>query len=403
MPFMYAYLKYNTNNDWREYTKINLNVKIGPRDITQSNHLDHALRSLENTRTVIFNLRPGSGKTALSLFTMQKCGLLTCVLVPLKVLLKQWQSSCNKFIGGKSWIVGEKMPAKFDLIICLYTEARLKKIPENIRSKIGTLIIDECHMFANKSGIRSMLHFTPKFVIACSATFEMEHNNMHKVIEAFVGTEKITAEFDVDFTMTFVNTFITGERVPSINGQGVNYNVLIQSLLYNEIRNKMIVDLALHRFSQGKKSLIFTGECRHVKLLYDLLSEYDLAVDYLTGPKSLYNDSNVLIANVQKIGPGFDEESPLCKGWKGKRIDNAIIAYSFKQLNQIEQTFGRTFRSERPNIDYIRDKDPSMNRHASIIKKWAESKGATIETLDIVEKSSSIESNSSEGYNESSE
>ena len=386
LPFTWGQKIYGLNNDHRNHKAIKINMIGKPRDDLQASQLNTAIDDLNTTRTAIFGLRTGFGKTALSLFTACKVGLLTCVLVPApKDLADQWIEAAIKFTSARvasvNVDINKSLPDDVD-IICCYME-RTKKIPKKIRDAVGLLIIDESHLFCNTTGINAILDFTPKFTIACSATFVKNATQMHHVMETVVGEKIIKADFDVKFKVTKVSTSIKGERVKQPNKPGIDWHRLNKSFLYNSERNNMIVDLGMSLSDDGKV-LILTTEVDHVKLLYDnFVKEIsrlkrDTKVDYIAAKKSQYEDSNILIGNVQKCGTGFDEQGR-CKTWNGVRIDKVVIVGSFKDQDRLSQAIGRGFRAESPHVYHFVDNDPTISSHWRAAKKLYDELGAEID------------------------
>lgn len=386
LPFTWGQKNYGLNNDHLDHKKIKINMIGKPRTELQASQLNAAIDDLNATRTAIFGLRTGFGKTALSLFASCKVGLLTCVLFPAPTdLADQWIESATDLTSAKIASVNvnadKSLPDDVD-IICCYME-RTKKIPKKIRDAVGLLIIDESHLFCNTTGINAILDFTPKFTIACSATFVKTATQMHHVMETVVGQKIIKAAFDVKFKVTKVNTCIKGDRVKQENNHGIDWHRLNKSFLYNPERNDMIVALGMTLSAEGKV-LILTTEVDHVKLLHEKfikdisLMKKNTKVDYIAAKKSQYEDSNILIGNVQKCGTGFDEQGR-CKTWNGVRIDKVVIVGSFKDPDRLTQAIGRGFRAESPHVYHFVDEDPTISAHWRAAKKLYDELGAEID------------------------
>ena len=384
IPFTWGAKMYNFNNDLLKHRPINIKMIGEPRDEVQMDQLNKAIDDLNTHRTAIFNLRTGFGKTALSLFLSCKVGLLTCVLLPAPSdLVEQWMTSGKDLTTAKMAEVDvniKKLIPDDTEIICCYME-RACKIPKEIRDLVGLLIIDEAHLFCNTTGINAILEFSPKFVVACTATFTRSADEMHRVMETVVGNKMITAKFDVKFRVTKVNTGIEGTREPNPNKPGVNWHKLNKSLLYNPIRNEMIVDLLLQLQPSGK-ILVLTTEVEHAKLICALAKKHNVKVDYYAGEKKSYEDSDILVGNVQKCGTGFDEKSK-CKTWNGIRIRYVVICGSMRNVERIEQAIGRGFRAEDPHIYHLVDKDPTIRSQWTSAKKLYDKLEAEIDVVKI--------------------
>ena len=86
----------------------------------------------------------------------------------------------------------------------------------------------------------------------------------------------------------------------------------------------------------------------------------------------------------KRLGTGFDEESS-CNNWDKTRINNVIMAASFKDVALLEQTVGRSFRAKNPHIDHFVDSDKTINGHWLIHQRWYKSLGGSIEIVKMVE------------------
>lgn len=376
LPLWYSMKTLGTNNDHVLHSKIDVTLKRKPRDDKQAEQLSETMSSLLTNRTATLKLRPGSGKTALSLFAMSQLGLLTCVIFSLGKLSSQWKSALEKFTSGTSWVVGdEDMPSQVDLIICPQT--RVMKIPEYLRTRVGFLIIDEAHKMNTKTGVEGMLRFHPKFILTLTGTFHRSADQMHRVMEHISGSHMIVSPYDITFSVVKHLTGIKAVREANTGGRnGPKWHVLNNSLVMNENRNEMIRVLVNKRHLEGRKNLLVTTYVKHRTMLYSMIkADGRVTVDYLSDKKKEFTDSDVLVVNVQIGGTGLDEETG-CVNWKGKRFDNVIICGSFRNPELMEQVLGRVLRSKDPNVDYLVDDDATIASQFSDAANLFKSLGA---------------------------
>ena len=307
-------------------------------------------------------------------------GFLTIILMHRTTLLKQWQQTFQKVTNASTWVVEEEpMPPLFNVIICL--DKRVEKVPLTIRNRVGMMIIDEAHAFCTESQVERLLGFHPRYVIAETATLERD-DDMHRMIVAICGEHHISREMKKKFHVYKIFTGIKGEREERKHGPGVVWHVLAKSLAFNSLRNQIIVELAMKNPSY--KIVILTGYRAHTKLLYQMFLDLGESVDFLCGPKKNYSDSRILIGTINKIGTGFDEAS-FCDDFKGVKINLGILVHSVAKKQLLEQTVGRVFRADFPNIMHLVDDDKTIQNHWRKAKTWYKSKGGEIEEITIQE------------------
>lgn len=321
--------------------------------------IDH----LKKTGSTTVCLYPGAGKTYIGSYLSSHFKHLTIIFIHLSTLLKQWISTFEKSTDAKLWIVGEKQPEYFDVIICM--EERLVHIPENILKQIGTIIIDEAHCFCVPSRIPCWL-LQPKYLILLTATLKRPDDMMERMAYASAGNWNVTIKSKKPFN---VYPIFTGIEAPiEKNSRGADWGKLVKYLLFNDERNKLILDIVYNRLLNNK-FLIVSTMISHVDCLTDLCKNKNLSVASYRGTDKSYVDSQILIGTVPKIGTGFDEAA-FCESFDGKRINIMILCMTIKKLTTFEQTIGRVLRAECPDV-YILIDDNNINKnHWSILKWW---------------------------------
>lgn len=382
MPFYFGSQLLKCNNDNLDHARVGIKFTGQIRDY-QRPHMDEAMRQLNTTRTTMFNNRPGTGKTTMMCALSCYIGLFTLVLIKNSTLYKQWKKTYEDRTNASVWCIGEgPIPQYVDVIVCLWT--RVSQIPEEMRSKVGTLLVDECHRFNNKGGVDSILLLTPKFLIFATATFE-KANDMHLAMEAFVGRHKVSNTEIIPFTVVRYYTQLVYEKTKRNNT--TNWTKLIQSIMYDKIRNDIIVELVHKLVALGRKILIFTAEVRHVRILYEMIVASGItSCDWFAEGKMNYKDSSVLISNPKKAGEGFDEEM-FCDDYNGVRIDTVILASSLKDLALLYQMCGRAFRTKvRPWVIDMVDNVDTTERQYKEREWWYERNGGVVSRQNHVPK-----------------
>lgn len=392
IPLWFSRKSFGRNNDDNIFSVNEANF-TGLLYDKQEKYVEEAIELLETEGGALLQLRPGCGKTVMSLYISIQLKLLTLILIYNSAHYVQYYNSCNKFTTADIWCVGmekEYPPAHSpDIVICLYT--RVVQIPEEYLELVGLLIIDECDKFCNRTGIQSILNVTPKYVLCCTATYERD-DDLHKVMDYVIGPgNRIKGEL-LQFDVHRVYTGIEGTRVKNNyyrNGRkGIDYTKLIQSLMYNDQRNYLIIRLCLRLVEEGDKIIVITAEKKHAKELCESTDEFfkrcniPFTTDYMTGDKKTYEDCDILYVNYAMGGRGFDESSA-CSSWNGVRINTVVMACSFKSNTPLYQCIGRAFRHRSPQIYQLVDNDSTIKNHWYKNRRWYIDNGGVVHNYNM--------------------
>lgn len=365
LPFQKAREMFGMNNSQLSFDATGFDMKLTLRKY-QETAAAEAIDLLMKHYTVTLVMRMGMGKTVLSLFIAMKSHYRTVVLTPTVSLSKQWGGEIRSKTTAIAWIVGEESePYYWDIAVCYYGETRCKSISH--RDRVGTLILDECHMFGNNTGAQAILSFSPMYTIACSATPTRSRDTMDRVITAVVGDNVVTVKNVVKLYVVKFNTEIAGVREPG--PKGVDWTKLKQSLLYNDERNNLLAHAAKIFLAYGIKTLIICFETDHIRILINKIREFYPHADYMCGSKKSYSDSMITIGIDKMCGTGFDEASA-CENWYGTRIQCVMFTLSVRTIELLKQFTGRAFRHDFPILFYPVDNDSTVRSHYNVIKTW---------------------------------
>lgn len=386
IPFQTARKMFNMDNSKLSFDVTNFAVNISLRKY-QETAAAEAIEKLMSDFTVTLVMRMGLGKTILSLYITMMSHYKAVVLTPTVSLSKQWGGEIRSKTTAVAWVVGEERePDYWDIAICYYGETRCNSI--SCRDRIGTLVIDECHMFGNTTGIQAILSFTPKYIIACSATPTRSRDTMDRVITAVVGNNVVTVKNIVKLHVIKFNTEIAGIREPG--PKGVNWTKLKQSLLYSEDRNNQLVYAAKMFLTYGIKILIICFETDHIQILINKIREFYPYADYMCGSKKTYTDSMITVGIDKMCGTGFDE-SNACQNWSGTRIQGVMFTLSVKTIELLKQFTGRGFRHDFPILFYPVDNDPTVRGHYGVVKVWEKEEPKSIKSYYDISSVSKLE------------
>lgn len=341
-----------------------------------------SIEYLKRYNTCTIALYPGFGKTFLGCMLTHKLNKITCILVHRENVGKQWIKSFKNYIPDlkdeELWYVDDKKLKNKNPKIMVCMSGRTDKIPEELRKKVGTLIIDEAHCFCSESRIKGLLSFSPRYIIAETAT-PIKDNGMHKIIQAIAGTHYINKISDKPYKCYIIQTnldFVTEGKNP--------YTDLVSAQCESEERNEVIKNIV--KDNPGKKIMIASPRTKHCDTICSKIEELGIKPSKLYGTIKNYKTSKVLVGTTSKMGVGFDEAN-FCDDYDGKPSDLLIITQTFKSWPMFEQVRGRGMRADTPTVVYLNDRHSITRRHMGIMRKWIrETKGEIKELkLDKIE------------------
>lgn len=327
--------------------------------------------------TVSVLLPPGWGKTVVGAWLAYLAGLVVAVIVHRDTIGDQWVTTFKKCVPAlKVWVVDHTPPDFIpDVIICMDT--RYSWVPEEIRSEVGTLIIDEAHVLCTRTRVPCLLHFHPKYVIVETATLHRD-DGMHMMVQTIVGTHGVERISTRPHRVICIETHIAVNEV--LGKQGLNFTELCKELATCEDRNTLIVNIVVN--NPHRKFIILTRLAASVKILEALFKQIGIKCDTLYRSKSSYSDSQVLIGTIPKMGTGFDEANS-CQDYGGVNSDTLILVHPVKKWQLYEQLRGRVMRASDPAVIWLRDINRTGRTHFQGLKAWIQKTNGSVIHYDI--------------------
>jgi len=344
----------------------------------QPNIVREAWEQLQEYGTTLLHVPPSRGKTIMSAYLGSLLGGLVIVVMNRKTIQKGWVNTFTEFTNAGVWVFDNKnhIPEKCNVIIVM--EGKFHKIPPEILRMVSVFILDEAHMFCTVSQVALLLSLQPKYIIACTATLERS-DGMHKMVESLIGTHGVYREPEKEFIVYGLFTGIKKETEKTKNGT-TNWAKLVNDLAMDPKRNAIILDLVEN--NPEFKILILSWNKSHINLLTNIFMNRGISVDYLSGTKSSFKDSRVLIGTISKIGTGFDPKMA-SEGDFTRQFNMMIICGSTKSVPLLKQIIGRGFRADFPIIfDFVDDNRITKN-HWRIRKKEYQLMNCEIKTIHM--------------------
>lgn len=381
LPFQFSCLFFKKRfNQEKTFSKIyeNPNGKFTGKLLDrQKEPFKESVSYIKKHNTVTIALYPGFGKTFMGVMLAWYLNKKVCVLVHRDNVGKQWIKSFKQYFSELSeddiWFVDNKVKENAKILVCM--DGRTDKIPESMRDDIGTLIIDEAHCFCAPSKVKPLLAFSPKYVIAETATPKKD-NGMEKVIQSICGYHYIQKTSSKPYYFFILQTNLKYE----LEGSKNVFGDLTNQQISNEERNNIIIEIM--KANKKYKTIVAGNRKEHCKNLAHLLEEEGLESSQLHGSIKNYTTKNILIGTGSKMGVGFDEAN-FCDDYDGRPSDLLIMLYTFASWAPFEQVRGRGMRAEHPNVIILNDKHTITRRHMTHIRKWVKDTNGKIVELNV--------------------
>ena len=294
----------------------------------------------------------GSGKTVMALYLIAKRMQPALIIVHTKELAAQWIERIETFLGipgreigiigsGKK-IIGDKVTVA--LVQSLY------KCVDEVSSKTGHLIVDECHRTPGRTFTEAVTGFKSRYMLGLSAT-PWRRDNLTKLIFWHIG--------DVHHEIDKIGLIETGDVLPAeivvretdfdpFFDPVCEYSKMLSELTANDGRNHLIAsDIAKEvKNGDGRCCLVLTDRKKHCETIKALLKyRHKISSDLLTGDVSdserkiildrlNCGEIKVLVATGQLIGEGFD-----CKN-----LSTLFIVTPIRFSGRVLQYLGRVLR-----------------------------------------------------------
>lgn len=343
----------------------------GTLNIIQSEIKDETYRILNKSRSILISLACGMGKTIYSIFLCSKLQYKVCVLCHRINLIDQWEYSINKVCPDAIvQVLDSRSPINRDADFYIMNVANVTKRSREDFSNIGILVVDEAHTICTDNLSQSLFWFTPKYLVFLTATPDRT-DGKSKIIDLYVGTERIERKLWRPFNAYFINTGFKPVTKQTAQGR-LDWNSVLESQCLDEERNKMIVDIV--RYFKTRNFLILCKRVDQGTIISRMLKSKGEDVDIFTGTSKKFNrESRILISTYSKTGVGFDHP----------KLDALIVASDVEE--GIEQYVGRVFRRDDvvPIVFDLLDKLHTLFKHFVTRRELYTSIGGDVKDFNL--------------------
>lgn len=340
-------LPYQVFDKTRVLPKVNFDFKGTLRP-----YQNEAVKAVLGRRFGLLEAPPGSGKTIMALATIATRKQPALILTHTKELLYQWQVRAGQFLGvdkSEVGLIGDGKKTIGDRLTIGIVNSVLK-LTEELKKKVGFLIIDECHRTPSRTFTEAVTAFDSRYMLGLSAT-PYRRDGLTKLIYLHLGdrVHRIETRDLQDQKAIMTARLVTRETGFRYDYQGPDdYQPMVSALAGDVGRNRLISRDVLEASKNGSGiSLVISDRKGHCKTLARMVSphrptrelygdvpskERKRVVEELT-----QGNVKVLIATSQLIGEGFDLPA----------LSNLFLTTPIKFEGRVKQYTGRILRTAK--------------------------------------------------------
>lgn len=388
VPKYYGLEKFGKPNKNKEIIgeTVNINFKGSLRD-DQKEVIDVVMPKLEIEDGGLLCLRPGFGKTTLSLYIASIFKVKTLVIVHKSFLLNQWKKRAEQFTDAKVGIIQQN---KIDtdgkeIVIGMLQSIAKDKYDTDIFRDFGLVIFDEAHHAPSKYFSRALPIIACKKTLSLTATPKRQ-DKLEKVLYWYFGPILYTIPSEKTNTL-LVKTFkynITHQffKEYKLYDGTINRSKTINKLVEIQKRNQFIVDQIEELLEEeGRKIIVLSDRIEHLTELKEMLDKLELATTsfYIGGMKQSKLDES------EKAQVIFGTFSMASEALDIPDLNTLVMATPRKE---IEQTVGRILRKVheiQPIVVDIVDQLPSFSRQGMLRRKFYKNNEYVIKIYEVEE------------------
>lgn len=332
---------------------------------------DAAIRSLNETGSIVISAEPGFGKTITSIEIICTINVPTVIFVKQAMIMDQWRDAIAKYAPNKkvAKLTSNKVVDPCVDIYLMNPIILKKPINETLFSDfehIKLVVVDELHQIVTKVLHRAFFKFQPDYLVGLSATpYRPKMDPFDPAISWFFGSGVVGSKLFRKHTVYCIKTGFRPEtRIQPHTGK-LDWSSVLTSQAEDVKRNQIIIDVVC-RFPE-RTWLILVKRVEHARALQALFSKAGVGSETIVGASRTFDKSaKILIGTTPKIGVGFDHAP----------IDALCMAADV--LEYFEQFLGRCMRRQdvEPIVIDFEDKfHPLLNHLKSRVKKYKEHGG----------------------------
>jgi superfamily II DNA or RNA helicase len=320
---------------------------------------------------------PGFGKTVLGTYLIAARRCSTLILVHRQPLLEQWKSQLGIFLGRDAKSIGQigggkrKLTGQVD--VAMIQSLSRKDSVDDIVTRYGQVIIDECHHLPAVSFERVLSEIKARYVVGLTAT-PQRRDGHQPITHMQIGPIRFRADPRTQLAQRpFEHRLIIRETDfdPPMQASDITVQKLYSLLVADEKRNELIINDVLLAMEEGRSPILLTERKNHLEYLHQRLKGFVRHIVVLHGGRSAkerfkvqeqlasipIEEERLLLATGRYIGEGFDDA----------RLDTLFLSLPVSWKGTLVQYAGRLHRlhpgkREVRIIDYVDGRVPMLAR-----------------------------------------
>ena len=319
-------------------------------------HQEEVMNLIRENHEGIILAPTGFGKTVVGIKIIEELNVKTLVIVNRVNLLNQWESEIKKFlnISDVGILQGSINTLGKDIDIVTIQSLMSYENVSEIKDKYGLVLIDEVHHMASYSYENTVKVFNSKYLFGLTATIKRS-DGLEEITKALVG-DVLTSDFKYENNLVkLLNINFTRFKMYYDEFIEPTINDYYEELIYDDIRNRMIVKDIKTSFENNKNILVLTNRLEHINVLSNMLSSIKDNLLVVHGrlsakDKRLFkenlsnkNENFVILATGSFIGEGFDDD----------RLDSLFLTMPFKWQGTLSQYVGRLNRERADKSEIV--------------------------------------------------
>lgn len=309
-----------------------------------------AVKDVAARRFGVLEAPPGAGKTVMALSVMAHRKQPALVIVHTKELMYQWFRRSGEFLGipvDDIGLIGDGVCRVGERLTIAIINS-LYKVVDDIRPRIGHLVVDECHHIPARTFTEAVSLFDSTYMLGLSAT-PYRRDNLTKIIYFYMGerSHRIHPHELQAIDRIMRARLILRHTNCAFFFDADEYQYMISALVNDEKRNRLIVNDVVERVENAPAgiALVISDRVSHCEQLYNGITGRGVKACLLTGSVGVKertrivedlgsNKASVLVATAQLIGEGFDL----------KQLSSIFLATPVKFTGRVKQYIGRILR-----------------------------------------------------------
>jgi superfamily II DNA or RNA helicase len=292
----------------------------------------------------VLSLYCGAGKTICALALSSHLKLRTMIVVHKEFLANQWVERIKEFCPGATIgrVQGDLLEIDKDFVIAMIQTMCIREHPTGTFDSVGLLVVDEAHHIGAPAFSQFMFKMCPKHTLGLTATPERK-DGLTRLLYWFMGPNFCTVERQNQQQVKVVSVpFDCPEfrQAPPCSYTGkVNLSGIVNQLVDNSERNKIILKLIFNIKKEKRKLLILSDRREHCNFLHQNVEGSGLYIGGMSEEElNKSAEKQVIIATFSLAHEGLDIPT----------LDTVLLSTPH---SDVKQAVGRILRETKGKVN----------------------------------------------------